>query len=221
METKRVVISSALALALFAGWFFFITWANKKFGPPVDATAQNTTNTTASPAAPAGTQPTTTTTAPTTVAVGGAASQPASTGLQLLAGGASKPVELGSAAHEDERFAMLLRTTPAGAGVDSVVLNRFYRSVDDPKKEPYTFQNETDESILSQYGHSLATRSVTIDGQTIDVSKADWTLESQDATSATYTVTLGTGGKPAIKVLKTFHISQRSEPSLGYEVRVV
>jgi YidC/Oxa1 family membrane protein insertase len=235
METKRVVIGTALALALFAGWFFFITWANKKFGPPVDQAAQTAGN----PAAPAGgssTQPgtgalpTTAASSPTTrtaaaspgaaAAPGAAASQPATTGLQVLTTGEGKSVDLGSAEHADPQFALRLRTTAAGAGIESVVLNSFYRAVDDPSKEPYSFQQQTDENTLAQYGHALATRSITVDGQTVDVSKVSWTLESQDAMSATYSVTLGRAGDPAIKVLKTYRIYPRTEPNAGYEVAV-
>jgi YidC/Oxa1 family membrane protein insertase len=229
METKRVVIGTALALALFAGWFLFITWANKKFGPPVDPNAQSASN----PAAPVGassTQPSTGPSAsasPTTTTAGAtpgaAASQPAATGFQLLTTGDGKSVDLGSAKYADPQFAIQLRTTAVGAGVDSVVLNSFYRSVDDPEKKPYVFQDADafgNDLVFEQYGRPLATRSITVDGQTIDVSKVNWALESQDATSATYSVTLGKAGDPAIKVLKTFRISPRSEPSAGYEVTV-
>src|SRR6478672_3548507 len=139
METKRVVIGSALALVLFAGWFFFITWANKKYGPPVDQAAQTASN----PAAPAdasSTQPSTSASSPTTSTTttgtaaaaatpGTAASQPASTGLQVLSTGEGKSAELGSEKHEDPQFALRLKTTAAGAGIDSVVLNSFYRAV--------------------------------------------------------------------------------------------
>src|SRR3712207_5601545 len=109
MEIKRVVISSALAIALFAGWFFFITWANKKYGPPADQTAQNPTGTTSSPAAAVGTQPTATATTTAATAQGAVAvSQPA--GLQLLAGGDTRKVNLGSAKHDDAQFAIQLNT---------------------------------------------------------------------------------------------------------------
>jgi YidC/Oxa1 family membrane protein insertase len=221
MEIKRVVISTALALALFAGWFFFITWANKTYGPPVDQSAQNAS----SPAAPAGTSPSTQAVTPTTNSAATAATPgvtpPATpTGFHLLTTSEGKGVDLGSEKHNDTQFAIRLRTTPRGAGVESVVLNAFYRAVDDPKKEPFSFQQQTDENILAQYGHALATRSITVDGQVIDVSKLNWTLDAQDATSATYSVTLANAGRPAVKVLKTFRISPKAEPNGGYEVTV-
>jgi hypothetical protein len=225
METKRVVIGSALALALFAGWLFFITWANKTYGPPVAQTAQQTTTPTTAPAWDRSTQPTTNASPTTSTAAAGStptatASQPASAGLQVLTTGQGRSVDLGSDKHDDAQFALRLRTTPIGAGVESVVLNSFYRAVDDPTKEPYSFQQQTDENTLAQYGHALATRSITVDGQTIDLSKVNWSLDAQDSTSATYSVTLGRAGDPAFKVVKTFRISPGSEPYRGYVVLV-
>src|SRR4051812_17640260 len=152
MDTKRLVISTTLALTLFLGWFLLLNWVNSRYGPLPESTPTAAT-TGGATTAPAGTQPT----AGATTGPAAAASEP---GLYVIADevnvGAAPSVSLGSAAAKDKQFALLLRTTPDGAGIESVTLNDFLRAVDDPKKEPYIFQ-QVDPTIQAQYGPALAT----------------------------------------------------------------
>jgi YidC/Oxa1 family membrane protein insertase len=220
MDMKRTVVGTALALALFAGWFLLVGYIDRTYGPQPQPGAANTP-----PAAPAAgaTQPATNASA-TTIGPAPAPGAAPTTGLQILEAGTTPEVaRLGSDARAHPQYALQLNTSPTGAGVQSVVLNDFLASVDDPQKRPYTFQR-ADPAVESAFGQSLASRAVTVDGQTVDVSKALWKLEGEPHPgAATYSLTLGTPGKPVLKVLKTYRVFERAStehPGLGYEVRV-
>ena len=121
---------------------------------------------------------------------------------------------------------MQLSLDPLGASVTSVTLNAFKRSEDfkKPLKERRLYEFEQ-----PYYGRpdsqSLATRSLTINGQSVSLDGLPWALESLDdgtgnARHATYSLTISNNGSPALKVNKTYTIVPKSDPSLGYEVRV-
>ena len=216
MDFKRMVVSTALALAVFLGWYLLLGYWERTYGPPPAPSAAKT--------AAAATQPATTAPTATTIGPAPVAGQPDAAGLQIIdAGTAPAVARLGSEAPAHPQYALQLNTSPVGAGVHSVVLNDFRASVDDPDKRPYTFQRP-DPAVEAAFGQSLASRSVTVDGQTVDVSKAVWKLEGQPhPAAATYSLTLGTLGKPVLKVLKTYRVFERDSTEhggLGYEVRI-
>jgi YidC/Oxa1 family membrane protein insertase len=225
MDSKRLVIAVALSMAVFFGWFAITSYVHRQWGHELNKPLE----TAKAPEAPT-TQP----------APGVASTQPGSTqpaaptpttptaltgGFEVIAeAGAAAPatVNLGSATLKDPQYAMLLRTVPTGAGVESVVLNDFLKSVKDPTREPYSFQH-ADPIVLQQYGNPLATRTITVDGTAVDVSRATWAVRHQDTNRVTYALTLGRGGRPELTVLKTYRVFERKSTEnagLGYEVRL-
>jgi YidC/Oxa1 family membrane protein insertase len=151
----------------------------------------------------------------------------APSGLQVLDPYATPVgVTLGSPQYKDKTYALQLEVAPAGAGVAGVVLNDFLASVDDPNKTPYTFQKRTElnAAAFDQFGSPLGTRTITVDGQTVDVSKVNWRPEGESQPGRmAYSVTLGTPGRPVLKVIKTFRVFERESAEhagKGYEVRL-
>src|SRR5687768_8523018 len=146
MDKKRLFIAMTLAVALVLVWDPFLRYLDKKFNWGLTPATQTQQPQTA--AAPDGTgrPPPTTSTAPTTRQAA-TDTQPGPTTGQALAQGlravpsaaeAARPTDIGSATVDDPAYAMLVRLSPTGAGVESVVLNQFAKSVE--TDERYTFQ---------------------------------------------------------------------------------
>jgi YidC/Oxa1 family membrane protein insertase len=227
MDMKRTVIGVVLAMAFFIGWYMLVDYVNTTW-PPTEAPQAAAAAAAPEPAAtqpggggigatsqPAGTP------AP---AVPSMAAQSTLTGLQLLdyTPGVQYTATLGSAARKDPTYALQLVTSPVGAGVDSVVLNDFLASVDDPEKKPYTYQ-QTDPAVRAAFGPALGTRSVTVNGSKLDVAGAVWRVESTGPAHVTYSLTFGTAGRPLLKLWKTYTVFDRKgaeHGGLGYEVVV-
>jgi YidC/Oxa1 family membrane protein insertase len=219
MDKKRTFLGMTLAMGFFIAWYFLMTYVNEKYPPaPPIANQPAPAAPTTAPIGPAGsTQPAT-----GQAFVGATGVSP---GLSVMdaADNAAFAASLGSARHKDADYAIELKTQARGAGVDTVVLNGFLAAVDDPSKTPYHFQ-EPQPAVLATYGHALATRSITVNGQVVDVSAINWKFEGPvEPGRAAYSVTLGTAGDPVLKVRKTFRVFKRNDPEhggLGYEVRV-
>jgi YidC/Oxa1 family membrane protein insertase len=220
MDRKNTAIAIGIALAFMAGWYFLISYVNRTYPP--DKIASNPPAVQQAAAVP-GTQPAATTTAAGASATTSPAQMTAAstTGWQVVSPlGSANATPLGSAARKDPQYALQLHTSAAGAAVDLVVLNDFLKEVEG--KDPYTYQ-QVHPLVEERYGKSLATRTIMVDGQAIDVSKVGWTLENQDGRSATYSLWLGTGGRRELKVLKTYRVFERGNtehPGAGFEVRL-
>ncbi len=134
---------------------------------------------------------------------------------------AGRPVTIGSDQPDDPTYALALHLSPVGAGLDSVTINS-YKDMD--AKDPYVFEQPVDPSGEGP----LATRTVTVDGQSVDLSQANWQLEpGSKADSAAYGVDiLSTDHKPLLHIIKTFQLHQRGpekhrdNTSAGYETAV-
>jgi YidC/Oxa1 family membrane protein insertase len=218
MDRKQLVTGISLSMAVFVGWFALTTFVNKKYGVAKDEKiATPVVSPTTAPVFQSSTQSTTSS--------AGLPAPQFSTGLRVIESGDAAidaPAKLGS---EAKNYAMQLATTSAGASIHSVTLNDFLASVEDKEKKPYSFQHP-DPAVATTYGNPLATRSITIDGTTIDLSKTFWKREDggADPGRAVYSITLGqTPGVPEVKVLKTYRVFARDSkehPGLGYEIRV-
>jgi YidC/Oxa1 family membrane protein insertase len=124
---------------------------------------------------------------------------------------------IGSTVRKDPEYALALRVGPQGAAVDSATVNEA-RAVDG--KDLYSFEQPYD-------GHdeyrTLATRSVTVNGQPVDLTGVAWQKQSQTPASAMYGIDiLGADGKPALRLTKTYFVDKRGpdNTSAGYEVSV-
>jgi len=210
----------ALAMAVVVGWQFGVTWLYKKQGwqLPSEKTPQVATT---QPVTPATTQP-----SPGAVAATSPTTSPATTGaLRVVAEtGQPRPVALGSAEEKDKSYALQLNLDPTGAGLKAVVLNDFKVSTEDPR--PYVFQEPYARFVTQS--RPLGTRSVTVDGQTFDLSNVTWRLIDQGtadgAAHATYAVDLAADAGPVAQVYKRFTVFERgggAKPgSAGFEVGV-
>ena len=210
IETKRLIIGMVLAMAVVIGWQYGIDWLYKYKGwerYPSQAATQ--------PAPPPATAPTTqfATTGPST----GPATSPAQGGLRVVATQPAHPITLGSAAHRNPDYALELSIDPVGAGIRSIVLNDFKQSADKP--DLYRFQEPY--GGFERQSRALGTRSVTVNGQTLDLSNVPWRLvEDDDPAAATYVVDI----EPSLQVRKTFRVFQRNSAdrkgAAGFETRV-
>jgi YidC/Oxa1 family membrane protein insertase len=144
-----------------------------------------------------------------------AATQPSG----LTAAAATQPATalIGSEVPNDPQYRLAVQIDPRGAAIDSVALNEA-RAVDG--KAIYRFEQPY--SGHDEY-RALATRSVLINGQSVDLADVAWRLQSHTASSAAYsTDILAPGGAPILRVIKNFSLEKRGpdNTSAGYEISV-
>lgn len=150
----------------------------------------------------------------------GAATQSASWHVATTQPGGT--VVLGREAYNDPDYALALQIGPSAAGIESVTINS-YKDID--ATGPYVFQQPITDDPREL---SLATRGVTIEGQTVDLANAIWHLEpGATATSATFGVdVLSPDHAAVVHIDKTFQLqmrgskSNRDNTSAGYEISV-
>lgn len=208
MDTKRLIVGMLVAMAIVLGWNIFIQQMAKKHnwdltGAATEPPAQQIQQ-------PAGGDSLATEPA-TAAAVGGlrVLSTPAEDG---------RGTELGSAAWKDPVWAMQVQTLSRGAAIGQVTLNEFPRA-SDRDAGPYVFQ----EAQVSARA-SMATLWVRVNGQQVDLSRAEWRLAESSQRSAEYVIEVGTD-RPMLRLHKIFELKPRTEdrqstPQLGYELLV-
>lgn len=237
MDTKRLVIGMLLAMAVVLGWQVMLSFLAQKYhwslGPtpttqsaPATTTAPTTqpddlvTPTTqpaeapsTNPAAPLA--PASMAAAPTTGpgAVRIATTSPASQEVHLGI------VTLTKGEKQKPAYPLGLAISAQGAGIESATLNQFWKSV--PRKgekpEPYVYQEPYAGHV--EQSRSLATRSVSLDGKSVDLTNVAWALENHTEAEATYYVDLeGPGG--TLRIHKTYQLSTSGSDAMGYEVLV-
>jgi YidC/Oxa1 family membrane protein insertase len=214
MDTKRLILSMAIMFALVFAWKAAVDYAVKRW----PSLAQKTDQPTTEPA----------TTAPSTQAAGAAlasTTQPATavagTGLAAAPASGTLATEIGSAQHADPTYAMALAIDPNGAGLSSVTLNDFYETAE--HKDLYTFQKPL--VGFEAQSRPLATRTVTVNGKSIDLSNIPWQRGPYDSNSATYVAKISDNGQAVLEIDKTFQVLPRNpggndDGSKGFEIRV-
>lgn len=234
MDTKRLLIGMAVAMVLVIGWSRLVQYLGTKnpewgWQTPASTTQPSTQGATTNQAlVEQSATPVLTTNASTQTATEIIAStrpvlEPNS-GLRVLPAEKSESVVLGSAQAKDSDYTMSVMVRPDGAGLSGVLLNDFRASVKQPDlyhfQEPYN-SSDHDES------RPLATRSITVNGQTFDLLTADWVQVNRSADSVTYRATIvrGTVGAvtPTIQIDKTYKLTPRStDPNSpqGFEITV-
>ncbi len=216
MDTKRTVIGVIFAMALFFGWIQLVGYLQRKYPPQPPAQASTTR--------PTNPSTTRTTTEPATQALASAPSTNSTSGPTMTGGlqvigspQASKDVTLGSAVRNHKTFALQLSLASRGAGLQSVTLNDFNRSV--REKVPYAYQEPY--SDFESASRAFATQSVSVNGASIDLADASWNLEKTDDSSATYSIVLGNAEGPLLQVFKSYEVFTREDPrnkGKGFEV---
>jgi YidC/Oxa1 family membrane protein insertase len=217
MDNKRLISHLAIAVALIAAWWSIRSYVNHihpEYAQEMaaqEAAAQNPATAPSTPSTPA--------TAPTTGPAQASASTPEiSAGMHLVP--STQPaavILLGSDVEKDSKYAMQVRLSSMGAGIEQVTLNKFRQTVRGASlysfQEPYQNHPET---------APLATRSVTVDGTSVDAIQA-WTLTHSDASSAAYTALIAINDHPIARLTKKFtlpDIASSAKQSQGYELQI-
>jgi len=227
-DTKRLILGMLVAFGVLIGWKAFQKWqwpewyAAQDAPPKVEpATAPPTSQSTTGPAA-------------TTTKVIGAGPAPATPGASAedrskwhargAAPGAvatTRPTVIGSVAAKDSNFSLGIRTVARGAAIDEVVLNPFDKSAEH-REQRFAFQEPfgSDKGAPREDSRALLSRLIVIDGFHVPLGNVDWKLESSDAGSAVYSVDIYNGDKYVARVVKTFKLTPKKDPSEGYIVNV-
>ncbi|MGD0462680.1 MAG: YidC/Oxa1 family insertase periplasmic-domain containing protein [Tepidisphaeraceae bacterium] len=218
MDNKKTVIGMAAVFLLCMGyWFFLVHYVYPKHPEWDYAGTLNQTTQAENSGARATTEPASGTAA-TGPSIGAA---PGSTLLLATTQPAGAPTILGSDQPGDAEYALGMQIDPRGAGLDAVTLNS-YKDAD--AKGLYKFQ----QPYADAGERPLATRSVVIDGQSVDLSAANWLLEpGSKKTTATYGVDIaGANHSPLLHISKTYQLQgrgpekNRDNTAAGYDVTV-
>jgi YidC/Oxa1 family membrane protein insertase len=214
MDNRRLVIGMLVAMAVMMLWPQIVFFVGTQLG--YDMRPKPAPTTQRAPGAGTTTMPSTAA-AESSSPSGTAPSMASASGLRIApATQPAVPVQIGSASENDPKYKMALRIVPRGAGLDSVALNEFKMAAQG--KEPYTFQQPYPGAAA--ISRPMATRSLTLDGATIDLSSADWALDASDERSASYSVTVVNDSGPIARVRKVYQLSPSSDLAQGYEIAV-
>lgn len=220
MDTKRMITGMLLAMAVVLGYKMFIGWLWTKNNwklPETDSPSSLIAQDTPSSATSPSTNPTTSSAA---IAAAGATTLPSSQpgGMSIVGADVEQPAIIGSAADHDPNYVMGVRLRAQGAGIESVALNQF--KLDIGKLEPYTFDQAAD---AGPEDRAMASRSISINGKSIDLAHVNWKLDSTSPGEAIYVVEIQSNGENLARVRKIYHLDTRPESkgkSEGYELTV-
>jgi YidC/Oxa1 family membrane protein insertase len=219
METKRLVLTMSLAMVIIFGWQFLMF---KLYGPsrptanaPTTAPVATTGPTTqadvggiATPPVPGTQQAGASTTAASTQA---APSMSAAAMTPAASTTAPSVITLG----EGVEYALRLNLTTMGAAIADATLKDFPSS---DGKARYTFQKPYNPSDASTY--SMALRTVTVNETAVNVAGATWTVDEKTANSARLSLEIQNLGQPLVRIVRTYTLKPKSDPSKGLEPSV-
>ncbi len=142
--------------------------------------------------------------------------------LVVANAGAAQTVVLGSDAEADPNYAMQLTLSARGAGIDRALLNGYAAEVNEPDR--YVF--ERPQSNSPDATRPLATRSITIGEDTVDLNGVPWRVTESSERVAAFSIDLARDGEIVATVEKSFRLFGRDEEvngvteHSGYEVLV-
>jgi YidC/Oxa1 family membrane protein insertase len=200
MDTKRLVTQLLIVGMLVIGYNLVLNHFYKEH-PDWRPGSQQTPTVTSTDGTPNAGGQSSGTTQPAIIPGGWATTQPV----------VAMPASIGT---DETKYQMTLAVDPLGAGLGGVKLAGFYTTA--AHEAPYVFESplmgvETDT-------RALATRSVTINGQLIDLSTTNWQQTSVSQDSTVYTTTVFQNGKPALLISKTFSLRPKTGDGEGYEM---
>jgi YidC/Oxa1 family membrane protein insertase len=220
METKRLILSISITLALVLGWQALRTHLIAEHPGWVKSDDQQ-----ANPAAPTvspAVSPATATTLPSTLPVAMGTAPASATTLPTASGGlaavGSTQPSIATLGANPTVYPVKMTIDPQGAGLQSVILPDYYVTAAHDK--PYIFQQPL--TGFESLTRPLATRTVTVNGTDIDTSGLIWKQVESSASSATYAATVLEAGTPELEVTKKFTVSPRdaADGSRGFDVAV-
>ena len=226
MDNKQLIRVVLIVTALMMLWVVGFPWMLRQLGYDVSPPEQTTSTT--QPDAPADPlasrtepdEPSTSSATPQTTRPGMAVGADT---LRILNPSAERQaISLGSR-EPNSQFRMELEATNAGAGIERVTLNRFRQEVG--SEQLYTFQQPY--ASMPDATRPLATTSIQIAGQTVDLTGAFWNVEptATDDEQVTFYLEIGTEAGPVArlqKLIKVFpvEINGQPDPRDGYEILV-
>lgn len=212
-----MITGMILAMTVILSYQLFVSWLWKKnnWKTPGSETATTQVSTDTAP-----TTATTSSRASGSNASSTASTNPATqpTGIRVIGASTTQPAMIGSTAAKDPNYVAAIRFLPQGAAIDSVMLNQFKLEVGKP--EPYSFEQPSD---LTAEERPLASRNITINGQTFDLANVNWALENSSAGEVTYAVEIGSDTEKLARVRKTIRLDAKPDSektSGGYEATV-
>lgn len=222
MDNRRLLLVMLVALPIVILWEPLVVFVGRQMGYDMTPrrpapTTQVATDGPASPPGPA-----------TLPAVEGAV-RPGATTLAAAAGvlrpvnlpTEAKTVTLGSAEPKDPTYALQVRLSSRGAGIEGIVLNDYQRSVED--KSRYQFQ--TPYPQFADDSRPMATTAVGFGdgGNNIALQAANWTVVRSDARSATFAMEFADEQGGRVRLTKTYTLATRAEAKdthRGFEIGV-
>ncbi len=207
MDTKRLITGMAVAMLLVLGWqqlLQHLATTHPEWG--WIPTTQAIVATTQDVEAPGATRPATTQSATVSIEP---STQPAGMwSVASVAPPTTQPSVIGSSTPKDPNVTMAVSIVPRGAGLSEVVLNDYRRTVD--SQDRYAFE-EPYGGATDDQSRALATRSITIDGQVVNLLTVDWKLTHSTVASASYRADVLRAGLPAVQIDKTYTLTPRSK----------
>jgi YidC/Oxa1 family membrane protein insertase len=219
MDNKKTVIGMAVVILLTLGYGVFLKYylyphhPNWDYAGTLDQPAPDPNSATKPSTRSAGTM------AATAQSI---STEPTSALLVASTRPSRTPMLLGSVQPKDPKYGLGLQIDPRGAGLDQVTVNS-YKDVD--AKGLYSFQQPYADAKDQL---AMATRSVVIGDQSVDLDSANWQLEP-GSTNATATYGLDVAGQnhaPLLHISKTYEVQSRGpekhrdDTAAGYEVTV-
>src|SRR4051794_252288 len=220
MQNVRTIIAVTLVMILIFFWTPITDWIGTRLG--YDMTHRAVVNSTTQPTTNEATTQLSSASPTTGVAAGAGTSSSTSpamaAGPALHVAPATQPtdtVTLGSSAEKDPTYHMSVSVAAQGAGIDQVVLNEFKREA--KSSLPFVFEQPYESAVASS--RPFATRGITINGVSTDLTATQWSLQSATRDTATYAVTLQGDSGPVARLHKTYQVLPvNSDPSQGYEI---
>ena len=215
-DRKGLVVAMVIAAFFVFTWQPLIHWVENRTGvqlmPRPEIAATRPTENTSPAAMPNVTGPTTGPGA----AVG--ATQPTTTtgGLQVAAVSTTQParVVIGSGTWKDPTYALAMDVATNGGGLVQVALNQYAEQVG--TTDAFRYQIPINGGPLP-----LSTRSVTINGQTRDLTAAVWRVQDRSEAAVTLALDLQDNGEPLLTLTKTFKVdpadAAKTDGPQGYD----
>jgi YidC/Oxa1 family membrane protein insertase len=144
-------------------------------------------------------------------------------GLAVVEGEAQQIILGGDKEADESPFAIRLTLSSVGAGIDEALLKAYAAEVDEPDR--YRFEVPYEAS--PDENRPLATQTVTINGETLDLSNVAWNVQESDDRRAVFYVDVLSQGQRVARVQKVVRLFPKvdadgnADPRGGYELRVL
>lgn len=224
MDNRKMFVAIGFAMMAVIAWQFFVQYLAQKNHWTISGQEQHQSQPQTPP--PAATLPTTqaeamASTAPSEIATPTekVAAPVMKAGMHVASAATTQPaqISIGSGIRNDSTYSIGIELMQRGAAIAQVELNQYKQTVE--ANNSYTYEQPL--PIDSPQNSVLGTDSVTIDGQSVDLSSANWQLVSHTPASAVFAVKIDDpSGKAIARVEKTYQVYPKDDRRLGYEAHV-